>query len=193
MTEKVELPPEAEQALNDIDDKQKKERERIADRLIKIAIEESYHEGDSKPEAGGLFHTPDKTAYADIEVLGWRETWPVRSRGFKHWLVRIYYETTGAAPNSEALQTALALCEARAFYDGPERTVYTRIGGDGGKIYIDLANGHWQAIEIGAAGWRVLDSKQVLPPCARNAAPTRAPRRRFRRRSPLVLERQIGR
>jgi hypothetical protein len=142
-------------------EKETKERERIADKLIKIAIEKSYRDSDSRPSAGGLFHTSDSIAYADIEVFGWRETWPIRSRGFRRWLVRIYYETTGMAPNSEALQTALGLCEARAHFDGPQREVFTRIGGAHGKIYLDLANEHWQAIEISSTAWRVLDSKQV--------------------------------
>ena len=155
----TKLPPEAEELLEEVEEKQKKER--IADRLIKIAVERSYRDEDSKPEAGGFFHTPDAVAYVDIEIDGWRETWPVRSRGFRRWLVRVYYETTGTAPNSEALQTALGLCEARAHFDGPEREVYTRIGGANGKIYIDLTNMHWQAIEITSTGWSVLDSRQV--------------------------------
>jgi hypothetical protein len=125
----AELPPEAEEILQELEEKQKKERETTAQKLIKIAVEKSYRDDEAKPEAGGLFHTPDRVAYADIEVFGWRETWPVRSKGFRHWLVRIFYETTGLAPNSEALQTALSLCEARAFYDGPERAVFTRVGG----------------------------------------------------------------
>jgi hypothetical protein len=53
------------------------------------------------------------------------------------------------------------LCEARARFDGIEREVYTRVGGAGGRIYVDLANDRWQAIEIGTTGWRVLDSKLV--------------------------------
>ena len=159
MTDKPELPPETEELLDEIEEKKKKER--IADKLIKIAVEKSYRDEDSKPEAGGFFHTPDSIAYVDIEIDGWRETWPVRSRGFRRWLVRIYYETTDTAPNSEAMQTALALCEARAHFDGPEREVYMRIGSASGKIYIDLANDHWQAIEISSTGWRVVDSKQV--------------------------------
>ena len=159
MTDGTELPPEAEQILEEVEEKQKQER--TADRLIKIAVERSYHGEDSQPEAGGFFHTADSVAYVDIEIDGWRETWPVRSRGFRRWLVRVYYETTGTAPNSEALQTALGLCEARAHFDGPEREVYTRIGGANGKIYIDLTNMHWQAIEITSTGWSVLDSRQV--------------------------------
>jgi hypothetical protein len=36
--------------------------------------------------AAELFHTADSDGYADIEVDGRRETWPIRSRGFRHWL-----------------------------------------------------------------------------------------------------------
>jgi hypothetical protein len=136
-------------------------KERTADKLIKIAIKESYRDSDSRPNAGGFFHTPGMVAYIDIEITERRETWPIRSRGFRHWLVRVFYEATGTVPNNEAMQSALALCEARAFFDGPEREVYTRVGGANGKIYIDLANERWQAIEISSTGWRVLDSKQV--------------------------------
>ena len=34
-------------------------------------------------ENAQLFHTADGTAFADIFVENHRETWPVRSRGFK--------------------------------------------------------------------------------------------------------------
>ena len=80
-----------------------KDKERIVDKLIKIAIDQS--EGDH-PRAGGLFHAPDSIGYADISHHHRRETWPIRSRGFRQWLVRVYYEVNGTAPNSEAIQTA---------------------------------------------------------------------------------------
>src|SRR5262249_16612273 len=35
--------------------------------------------------AAELFHDPDGTAYADIDVNGHRETWPIRSKSFKRW------------------------------------------------------------------------------------------------------------
>src|SRR5262249_60668369 len=71
--------------------------------------------------------------------------------------------------------TALAIAEARAFFDGPRREVYTRVGGTNGKIYIDLANENWQAIEISSTGWQVLDSKQVPGPFPRAAGMLPAP------------------
>jgi hypothetical protein len=50
-------------------------------------------------EAAELFHAPDDIAYADIEtevggLVSHRETWPVRSRGFRRWLSRLYFNET---------------------------------------------------------------------------------------------------
>jgi hypothetical protein len=135
-----------------------KDKERIVDKLIKIAINQS--EGDH-PRAGGLFHAPDSIGYADISHDHRRETWPIRSRGFRQWLVRVYYEVNGTAPNSEAIQTARDLAEARAVIDGPEREVFVRTGAHGGKLYLDLANENWEAVEIGASGWRIVTNPPV--------------------------------
>jgi hypothetical protein len=35
--------------------------------------------------AAQLFHAADGTEFADIIVNGHRETWPIRSNGFKRW------------------------------------------------------------------------------------------------------------
>ena len=108
-----------------------KDKERIVDKLIKIAINQS---DGNHPDAGGLFHAPNSVAYADIRIGGRRETWSIRSRGFRQWLVRVYYEVNKTAPNSEALQTAIGLAEARAVIDVPEREVFVRTGAYGGKL-----------------------------------------------------------
>jgi hypothetical protein len=52
-----------------------------------------------------------------------RETWAIRRKDFRRWLARRHFEATGGAPNSEALQSALNVIEARALFDAPERTV----------------------------------------------------------------------
>ena len=70
-----------------------------------------------------LFHAPDGTGYADLEINGHRETWPIRSTGFRDWLVHKYYLETGGAPNSEAFKSARGAIQARARFDGPEMTV----------------------------------------------------------------------
>src|SRR5215210_4048554 len=73
-----------------------------------------------------LYHAPDGTPFADIIIAGHRETWSLKSAGFRRWLKRAYYELTGSAPNSDAMATAMGVIEAKAHYDGVERIVYLR-------------------------------------------------------------------
>jgi hypothetical protein len=108
-----------------------------------------------------LFHTPDTQGYADVNINDHRETWPIRSRGFRRWLVRCYFETTQGAPSSEALKSALETIEAKAQFDSPERIVHIRVGELDGKLYLDLADEAWRAIEIDAGGWRVVNHPPV--------------------------------
>ena len=108
-----------------------------------------------------LFHTADGTGFVDLDVNGHRETWPINSKGFRRWLARRFFEETDGAPNSDALKSALGVIEAKAHFDAPERVVYIRVGGLDGRIYLDLANATWQAVEIDATGWRVIDTPPV--------------------------------
>jgi hypothetical protein len=104
---------------------------------------------------GELFHTATGTAFADLLVDGHRETWPIRSKRFRGWLRRRYYEATGGVLNGHAISSELDLLEARAQFDAPERSVHVRIAGHDGHFYLDLADEHWRAVEIGPDGWRV--------------------------------------
>ena len=112
-------------------------------------------------DTAGLFHDPDGCCYADIHINGHRETWPIRSRGFRRWLLRRFFEKTKGAPNSDAMQAALGVIEARAHYDNPERPIHLRVGECEGKFYLDLCNNRWQAIEITNSGWEVVDEPPV--------------------------------
>lgn len=109
----------------------------------------------------GLFHAPDDTGYADLEINGHRETWPIRSKGFRRWLLRQFFDSTGGAPNSEALKSALNVIEARAHYDAPQLDVHIRVAGHDGKLYLDLADDAWRAVEINEDGWRMADEVPV--------------------------------
>ena len=108
-----------------------------------------------------LFHAPDGTGFADLDINGHRETWPIRSKGFRRWLARRYFESTGGAPSSEALQSALHVIEAKANFDAPERFVHVRVGGLDGRLYLDLSDEKWRAVEIDASGWRVIENPPV--------------------------------
>jgi hypothetical protein len=112
-------------------------------------------------QSAELFHTPDGTGYADLDINGHRETWPIRVKGFSRWLARRFFEATQGAPSSEALRAALNVIEAKAHFDAPERVVHVRVGGLDGRIYLDLADETWRAVEIDATGWRVIDNPPV--------------------------------
>jgi hypothetical protein len=64
--------------------------------------------------AASLFHDPNGTAFTDLDIDGHRETWPIRSRQFRHWLRRRYYEETGSAAGAQTITSAVDLLEARA-------------------------------------------------------------------------------
>jgi len=108
-----------------------------------------------------LFHAPDGTGFADLVINGHRETWPIRSGGFRDWLTRRYYEDTGGAPSSEAMVSARGVIQSRARFDAPERAVHLRVGGFDGRLYLDLCDESWRAVEIDPTGWRVIDSPPV--------------------------------
>jgi hypothetical protein len=124
-----------------------------------------------------LFHDPNGTAFADLEIDAHRETWPIRSRQLRHWLRRRYYEETGSAASLETIRSAIDLFEARAQFDAPERPVHIRIADHDGYIYLDLADKDWRAVQIGSDGWHVVTSPPVRFRRAAGMLPLPVPQR----------------
>jgi hypothetical protein len=122
-----------------------------------------------------LFHSPDGIGSADLDINGHRETWPIRAKTFRRWLARRFFEATKGAPSSEAMSSALNLIEAKANFDAPERAVNVRLAALDGKLYIDLCDEAWRAIEIDASGWRVIDRPPVRFRRARGMRPLPVP------------------
>ncbi len=129
-------------------------------------------------QTAALFHTPDGVGFSDLDINGHRETWPIRSKGFRCWLTRRFFEETQGAPSSEALQSALNVIEAKAHFGAPERIVHVRVGGLDGKLYLDLCDEKWRAAEIDADGWRVIDNPPVRFRRAAGMRPLPEPARR---------------
>jgi hypothetical protein len=122
-----------------------------------------------------LFHTADGTAFADLMVDGHRETWPVRSIRMRSWLRRKYYEAIGAAAGSGALTSAIDFVEARAQFEAPRRAIHLRVAEHDGRIYLDLADEQWRAIDIGPDGWQVITRPPVRFRRATGMLPLRMP------------------
>jgi hypothetical protein len=112
-------------------------------------------------QAAELFHTDDNTGFADLDIRGHCETWPIRSKDFRLWLTRRFFEEMGGAPSSEALQSALNVIESKARFDAPKHVVHIRVGGADGRIYLDLCDETWRVVEIDSSGWRVIDTPPV--------------------------------
>lgn len=108
-----------------------------------------------------LWHDPDGEAWATIDVAGHREHHRVRTRPFKTWLRRRYYELNHKAPGSQGVQDAVENLCGTAVFNGAEHPVHVRVAARDGAIYLDLADPDWRAIRVTAAGWDIVDRPPV--------------------------------
>jgi hypothetical protein len=137
-----------------------------AHRLSKFALTiiGANHDQSSEAEQAKkleLFRSRDGSVFADIYDSAIRKTWPVRSRQFSHLLARKYFEVENKIATLSQLKAAINQIEAQAQIDSPEREVFRRVGKFGARLYLDLADEKWSAIEIDASGWGVVQSPAV--------------------------------
>lgn len=119
-------------------------------------------------EKAEFFKTPEGEVFATFPVAGHKETSPIKQRAFRLWLRREYYRFTeepgvepGKVPGAQALQDALNMLEAQAFFNAPEMPVHARLAEHEGKIYLDLGNDTWQVVEVSSKGWQVINNSPV--------------------------------
>ena len=108
-----------------------------------------------------LWHTQDGTAYVTIRRDGHREHLRVGSGAYKHYLSRQFYDQKKTAPGSQVLTDALNVLEGKAKFDGPTYPLSLRVAKHDHRIYIDLVDDAWRAIEIDAEGWRIVEEPPV--------------------------------
>jgi hypothetical protein len=138
-----------------------------ADRLIGLALDAGLE----------LFHDPDQLGWASVRVDNHWENYPIRARAFQLFLLRTYYLDTGESPGAQAIRAAAELFEARALFDGQECPVHLRVAEHGGRLYLDLCNRAWRAVEIDAEGWRVVDRPPAKFRRTRGSQPLPEPER----------------
>ena len=124
-------------------------------RLSKFALMIAGARHDQSSEAKQakkleLFRSRDGNVFADVYESAIRKTWPVKSRQFSHLLARRYFEVENkiATPS----QAIINQIEAQAQVHTPEREVSHRVGKFGDRLYLDLADESWSAVEIDALG-----------------------------------------
>ena len=140
-------------------DKAASKKESQVSRLLRLA------------EDAELFHVPDGEAYATVPVENHRENWPIRSKQFRQWLVRLYHIETESAPRAQSVQEAIGTLESHAHFDAVERPIFVRVAEIGGKTYVDLVNKKWEVVEIDASGWRTVTQPPVKFRRARGMLP----------------------
>ena len=104
-----------------------------------------------------FFHDPEQHGWASVRLDEHWENYLLRSRPFYLFLLRIFYRDTGESPGGRALRAVLEIFEARALFDGPECQVHLRVAALEGKLYLDLCDPMWRAVEIDTDGWRIVD------------------------------------
>ncbi|MGH7113287.1 MAG: hypothetical protein ACREE9_02195, partial [Stellaceae bacterium] len=108
-----------------------------------------------------LWRSPDKIPYATIPIDGHFENHEIRARGFRLWLGHEFFKKTSAAASKQAIEEALTHAEALAIFKGSEHAPYIRHAHLGDRLYLDLADDRWRAIEIHAKGWKIVDQGPV--------------------------------
>jgi hypothetical protein len=108
-----------------------------------------------------LFHDPEFITYATFEKGGHRETWPIRSSGFRRYVSWLYWQASGSSPRAQVLSDFLGTLEGQAHHAGATHRTYVRLAPIDGGLVLDLGDAEWSAIEVTAGGWRPIASPSV--------------------------------
>lgn len=120
------------------------EKKSQSEKLIRIA--ENYK----------LFHDDTKEGYAYIN----NSSVKIGSSQFKRFLSKELWVLEEKAPNSDALNQALNVIEAKAVYDGQCIKLYNRVAEYDVCFYYDLCDG--RAVRITEFDWEVTDNFPIL-------------------------------
>lgn len=108
-----------------------------------------------------LFHDQDGEVYVTLPVDDHRATHRVYSKGFKIWLQGLFFRSNSKAIRSQAVQDALGTIAAKALFEGAPHSVHVRVAELDGRVYLDLADQQWRAVEIDDKGWRIVADPPV--------------------------------
>jgi hypothetical protein len=125
-------------------------------------------------DSAELFHTADGTAYVALTIGGHCENWPVRSTRFRTWFRHQYYKAAGFPPSAGAIGWPSTYSRPALSSTHPDRIFTSAPAEHEGRIYLDLADEPWRAVEITPDGWEVISTPPVrfrraagmLPPSA---------------------------
>jgi len=127
---------------SDKEDKEAKETQ--AEILIRLGSKSDY------------LHDNLDQAYVVLKVDNHTEIIKVKSRKFKLWLQKLYYDETKKAPAAEGMNQALGVLESRALFEGEECTLHKRVAEQDGIYFYDLSDKACRVVQITAKGCVIL-------------------------------------
>lgn len=108
-----------------------------------------------------LWRDQSGATFATVPVGGHLENWSLRAFGFERWVSGLYYRKAGLALPTQALDDIRRTLDIKAYEEGTQYDPFVRVGSYNGKIYLDLCDDAWRAVEITAKGWRVIERPAV--------------------------------
>jgi len=126
------------------------EKESMATAIVKLVTESGAE----------TWHTSKQDLYISFERNGHRESHPIRSKATRLWLGQLFYNVKQKTPSSQALNDASTIIEGAALY-GPEIEAYVRVAPHEDRIYVDIGDDSWRAIEITKDGWKIVNDVPV--------------------------------
>ncbi|GAE26883.1 hypothetical protein JCM9140_2989 [Halalkalibacter wakoensis JCM 9140] len=109
-----------------------------------------------------FFENELQEAFAALVVNDHKEVWKVKSKRFKMWLMKQFYDETGKPPTPDAMNQAIGVIEMKAAFEGEEHTLHIRVAEKDGKYYYDLTNEGWRAVVIEPGKCTVLADPPTL-------------------------------
>jgi hypothetical protein len=111
------------------------------------------------------FHDQFQKGWACIQHTGHYENLPIKSKRFRTYLTKLFYEATQGGCGRETIQQVQELCTAKALFNGSQTPLSCRAAWVGDKILIDMGTTDWRAIEVSPDGWTITHPKH--PPFRR--------------------------
>jgi hypothetical protein len=128
-----------------------------------------------------FFHTPDRKAYAAVDVEGHDQNYRIDRADFADWVLGEYWsreeerlsekqqaldgpmhvpgnEPLPAVVRDRDMKDSIRQLSALAMFRGEEvPAVYRRIGKHEDALYLDMCDSEWRQIEVTRDGWRMVE------------------------------------
>lgn len=110
-----------------------------------------------------LFRDDVNDTYASVMINEHRQVLPIESKEFNLYLNHLYFNQFKKAINKDNLQQVINILQAEARFGNVKKIpLSNRVAKKDNSFWYDLSNDKWQAVEITADGWNIVDNPPIL-------------------------------